>query len=370
MSSFSLVFDEWSNKLKIRVGSLGPLALPASDCYTLIDMIRAFNLRDLALVRRLGEQGVSLHTESALTNNVHPLRGAILSLVGGDYPTFVWKLEKGAASGFIQLFLDEDGQHSRILYLSSEATAVAGDRSGHNGGGNIDEDVWLALLDQAVVEIGRRGIHSLVAEVSESGEELPILRRAGFAIYTRQDIWRLDSVTRVEDVMPIELQPRRPVDDWDIQLLYGNMVPRLVQLVEPLPPLHRGQAWLLRENGELAAFVHIRAGSVATWMRLFIHPNAETRADDIVAAAVQVAASKAKQPIYCCVRRYQSWLDRPMTEAGFERWGCQAVLVKHTVHYTQKPLPEMSAVIDGKHIPASAPMVRHYERTRVRESIN
>ena len=146
------------------------------------------------------------------------------------------------------------------------------------------------------------------------------------------------------------------------------MVPRLVQLVEPLPPLHRGEAWLLHENGELTAFAHIRSGSMATWMRLFIHPNAETRADDILAAAVHVAATKAKQPIYCCVRRYQSWLDRPMAEAGFERWSGQAVLVKHTVHHTQKPLPELSTVLDGKHIPASAPMVRRYDRTKVNGS--
>ena len=47
------------------------------------------------------------------------------------------------------------------------------------------------LLDQAVAEVGQNGIHSLVAEADESGPELPILRRAGFAVYTRQDIWLL-----------------------------------------------------------------------------------------------------------------------------------------------------------------------------------
>ena len=32
--------------------------------------------------------------------------------------------------------------------------------------------VWLALLDEAVAEIGRRGIHHLIAETDESGPEL------------------------------------------------------------------------------------------------------------------------------------------------------------------------------------------------------
>ncbi|MCB9419555.1 MAG: hypothetical protein H6667_07115 [Ardenticatenaceae bacterium] len=325
-------------------------------------MIRPFNLRDLPLIRRLSEQGVSLHTESALTNNLNSLREALFSLVGGDYPTFVWKLDTGSAAGFIQLLLDEDEQHARIIYISPNDEVV--DSGEQNDDQISNEDLWLPLLDQAVVEIGSRGIHSLVAEVSETGPELPILRRAGFAIYTRQDIWRLDEVGCLPEPK-LEMVPRRPVDDWDIQLLYGNMVPRLVQLVEPVPPLNRGGSWLLRENGELAAFGHMRNGSIATWLRLFIHPNAEAQADEIVAAMVQIAGSKAARPIYCCVRRYQSWLERPLQDAGFIHWGSQAVMVKHTVHHVPRTLPEAAAVLDPKHVPASAPMIPHYDRSRV-----
>ena len=319
-------------------------------------MIRPFNLRDLALVRRLSEQGVSLDTELALTNQLNPLRGALFSLVGGEFPTFVWKLEKGSTAGFIQLNVGDDDRHARILYVGSDTAVSTNDRSPQ-----INEDVWLPLLDQAVAEIGRRGIHSLVAEVNETGPELPILRRAGFAVYTRQDIWRLETAVIGEQQPPLELRPRRSVDDWDIQLLYGNMVPRLVQLVEPVSQLQRGESWLLHENDELVAFAHIRKGSEATWMRLFIHPNAHAQIDDIIAAAIKVAAGKAIQPIYCCVRRYQSWLQGPMERAGFESWGSQAVMVKHTVHYSTRPLPELTAVMDTQHIPASAPMVRQYK---------
>ena len=325
-------------------------------------MIRPFNLRDLPLLRRLSERGVSLHAESALTNNLNSLREALFSLVGGDYPTYVWKLDTGSAAGFIQLMLDEDEHHARIIYISPNDKAS--DSGEHNDEQINSEDVWLPLLDQAVVEIGSRGIHSLVAEVSELGPELPILRRAGFAIYTRQDIWRLDEAGSLPETK-LALIPRRPVDDWDIQLLYGNMVPRLVQLVEPVPPLNRGGGWLLRENSELAAFGHVRFGTVATWLRLFIHPNAEAQADEILAAMVQIAGSKAVRPIYCCVRRYQSWLERPLQDAGFVHWGSQAVMVKHTVHHIPRPLSDTSVVLDPKRIPASAPMIPHYDRSGV-----
>ncbi|MCA9971635.1 MAG: hypothetical protein KC425_15530, partial [Anaerolineales bacterium] len=118
---------------------------------------------------------------------MHPLRGALFNLLaGGEFPTYVWKAESGDGAGFIQLHLREDSHSGHILYLG--ATAVDKERNGQNAA-TVNEDVWLPLLDQAVVEIGQRGIHSLVAEVSETGPELPVLRRAGFAVYTRQDVW-------------------------------------------------------------------------------------------------------------------------------------------------------------------------------------
>ena len=153
-------------------------------------MIRPFNLRDLPLVHRLSEMGVSLHTESALTKNLHPTRGALFSLVGGDFPTYVWKSDKNGLDGLIQLYLDEENVHAHILYLSSTHDGqLAGERNGlsltseEKGNGErpyqVNENAWLPLLDQAVVEAGQRGIHSLVAEVNESSDELPVLRRAG-----------------------------------------------------------------------------------------------------------------------------------------------------------------------------------------------
>ncbi|MBK7895996.1 MAG: hypothetical protein IPJ90_14200 [Anaerolineaceae bacterium] len=67
-----------------------------------------------------------------------------------------------------------------------------------NGKAQVNENAWLPLLDQAVVEAGQRGIHSLVAEVDEVSDELPVLRRAGFVVYTRQDVWVLAPGTMSE----------------------------------------------------------------------------------------------------------------------------------------------------------------------------
>lgn len=288
-------------------------------------------------------------------------------------PTYVWKAEEGDGAGFIQLNLEEQNQHAHILYLSSTsqpgapdsklAEAVAGSSIGNAAGGVaprvVDENIWLPLLDQAVMEVGRRGLHSLVAEVGETGPELPILRRAGFAVYTRQDIWVLkENHVGVDGKQLLSL--RRSEDDWGIQLLYANTVPRLVQLVEPAPPFCDDDGWVLRENDELTAYIHIHNGPAAGWLAFFIHPNAEARAEELITAALHIHPPQPAHPVYCCVRRYQSWLQGALERSGFTLWGSQAVMVKHTVHHTKKPMRDLAAVLENKGITASTPVVQQY----------
>lgn len=326
-------------------------------------MVRSFDLRDLALIRRMGERGISLHAVSALVENFHPLRGALISmLVGGEFPTFVWKPENGERGGFLQLRISGNGPQAHVLYISPRCNST----TNSNGGDEAvlhspDCAVWLSLLDQAVAEVGQRGIHHIIAETDERSPELLVLRRAGFAVYTRQDIWAVEASSyRPQGIAPRKLQRRQQADDWDIQLLYANTVPRLVQLVEPAPPISEGENWVLRTGTELAAFVALRHGPAATWMRFFIHPDAEAEADEIVAAALEVVFEREPERVFCCVRRYESWLPSALSRSGFDVCASQAVMVRHTVHYLPRVMPETAMALDGQRIPVSSPMVRHY----------
>lgn len=327
-------------------------------------MVRPFTLRDLALVRRLSEQGISLHAESALADSLNPLRGALANMVvGGSSPTLVFKSDKRQEAGFIQLLLEEDRHHAHILYLSPSMSPAPDEQEAHEAMGDVENSAWLPLLDQAVVEVGRRGVHSLVAEVDESGSALPILRRAGFAVYTRQDIWlfagQIEPLKGEES--SIRLLPYLSSDDWEIQLLYANTAPRLVQLVEPLPPTMSGKGWVLRDDrNELAAFIHVHDGSAATWLRFFIHPNVETEANEIVKAMLKVVLEKGGKPLYCCVRRYEGWLPAVLEEIGFRMWGSQAVLVKHTVKHTPRKEPQLMVNVENSGMPATSPFTNHF----------
>lgn len=339
----------------------GPCRLPLPEATDkLQEMVRPFTLRDLALVRRLSEQGVCLHTESALADDLHQLLDALTNLVGGKSPTLIYKSEERERAGFIQLLLEEGEQHAHILYLSPalpSATPVDDLAVSEN------DDVWLPLLDEAVFAVGKLGIQSLVAEVDESGPELPILRRAGFAVYARQDIWHFDQPYAPDGHAGKSgrLMPYLSSDEWDVQLLYANTVPRLVQLVEPVPPLLRGNGWILRdEQNELMAFVHVHDGSAATWLRFFIHPSAESEASQIVRSALTNEVRRRQKPVYCCVRRYEGWLPAALLDIGFAGWGSQAVMVKHTVHHSRRVRPQKAVAIESSGMPVTSPYVGHY----------
>ncbi|MGH2538548.1 MAG: hypothetical protein ACRDHL_14255 [Candidatus Promineifilaceae bacterium] len=314
-------------------------------------MIRPFHLRDVALVHRLGERGVVLHTRAGLTSSVQPLRRALKHrIVGGRSATFVWKSDERESAGFAQLLWQADEPNARIACL-----AIA---SNVNGDGPAGEDAWLALLDELVVVAGRRGVHNLIAEADEAGPQLPLLRRSGFVVYTRQDVWM--SVQPPAGAADSSLRPRQPMDDWDIHVLYANNVPQMIQVIEPAPPLELTQSWVLYEGDELAASVHVLAGPMAGWMRLLIHPNAQTPADDIVRAAVVLAEPSAEHPLYCCVGRHQSWLQAPLERTGFRYASSQAVMVKHIARRVSQPAPLPKLVLEGRPVPGAAPMVQRF----------
>ncbi|MCZ7671229.1 MAG: hypothetical protein M5U34_30885 [Chloroflexi bacterium] len=114
------------------------------------------------------------------------------------------------------------------------------------------------------------------------------------------------------------------------------------------------------DEGELVAFVHIHTGAIASWMRLFVHPNADSWAQDILTAVFRQIVPAITHPVYCCVRRYQSWLQGPLQRTGFSLAQSQAVMVKHTVQHHQKGLSEATAVLETQGMTASTSIMQPY----------
>lgn len=285
-------------------------------------MIRAFDWRDVGLVYRLADQGIGLDAEACLTRGIHALPSALLAYVtpgaGAGAPTFIWRSDDGdEASGtaFGQLQPASASEPARLLYLAPRYVAGEG-------------PAWRELLERMSQEAGERGAHNLLAEVDEHSREFEALRAFGFAIYARQDIWRLVGPAK-STAAPgvVSLRPGQAADAFGVHTLYANVVPRLVQQVEP-PPMNPERGYVLEVDGEILAFLDVKRGPRGMWVEPFLHPEAFNRSAEVIAAGLRYLSDRGERPVYFCIRSYQDWLHEPLAEAGFEPWAEQAVMVK------------------------------------------
>jgi hypothetical protein len=298
-------------------------------------MIRPFDLRDLPLVAQIEHQGMPLFAELALTRRPRPLQSALagfFSLNTQGVRSYVLR-EGGEAeklSGLIQVRDRGDRKYAVITYV-----APALQVNHHTA------EVWGRLLDHVSAQSGKLGVQHVIAEAPEESAAIEVLQRAGYAIYLRQDILRLVRTRLAIPADPI-MRPCEPRDQWGVQQLYTNTAPRLAQLAEGLPRLYRTGAvrgYVLEDQLEAVAYLQVRRGPDGAWFNVLIHPRAEARAAQIVEYGLSLFGPNWNAPFYCCVRRYQEWLHRPLETLGFEAFGASAVLVKHLVNLIGEPEP-------------------------------
>lgn len=293
--------------------------------------IRFFDLRDLLLVQRLQGQGQTLDYEGAGVDGVFPLRDALyayLLLGTGTRRTLVMS----GIDAFAQYSCPKRSNRVQLTYVAPAPT-------------NAEySERWVELLDQLVAAVGAQGIHHIVAEASDDGRELELLHRAGFVVIARQMLFCLDSPERVaDDVQTVPgLRPWGSTDDRGLRLLYANTVPQLAQQVEaPVDDAFTSSRWqhrqVLERDGEIIASFATRRGRVGSALRLLLHPRADAYVGALISRGVATLADGPSQPVYCRVRRYESWLRAPLEASGFELAARTALLVKHTVARVMTP---------------------------------
>lgn len=301
-------------------------------------MIRAFDWRDVGLVKALGRHGICLDSETGLTQGCRPLADALLAFImpGPRAPTLVWR--EGSQAAFGQLRHRLGQEQARVLWVAPPCDGAA--------------DGWPPIVEQLAAEAGRRGAHNLIAEVREGGLEFEALRASGFGVYARQSVWKLSQPL---DPAPANIGLRSAVgaDTLGVNLLYTNIVPRLVQQVEPPPAQVRGL--VLEQKGELIAYLDVRQGPLGLWLDPYLHPEAFALSEAVIQAALGLLNNPAGLPVYVCVRRYQDWLQDLLAQTGFEILEAQAMLVKRLAVRVTEPLLKPLPVVDNQ---ATTPVVR------------
>lgn len=229
--------------------------------------------------------------------------------------TYVTRGPSQTALGQFRYFrFEHAAPRAQMTYLAPRALA------------QTDNGACLQLLDALTAAAGQRGAHSLNAEVDENSPLFETMRRAGFAVYARQELWRCPpGAAGARNEATLRWQRARSDDSQDMrQLLRALVPPMLHQALEQ--PAERAD-WLYREDGQVLAILAIRRGRRAHSLLPYVHPRLAERVAALLRGAL--ALTSAKLPRYITIRRYQDWWGEALPALGFARHARQAVLVRH-----------------------------------------
>jgi hypothetical protein len=297
---------------------------------TEIVQIRPFDWRDLPRLHAYRNQTLYLNKALLLTRGPLQVLGAMVASVVprlGIYTAVCEtpQLNNDALIG--QVIHDANDVYAYISFLAPDSL--------------LTEGALPPLLDNLVLQVAGRGILRVLAEVEEHSPAVDAFRRAGFAVYLRQRIWRL-----AEQPGEItSLKAWRAATDRDVfavRLLYANLVPGLVQQVEPVS-LDQPRGLVYYQDGELLAYVELKYGMRGIWARPYVHPDIEESTAELVTLLQGLPARHAR-PVFLCVNAYQSWMDSILENLGAESLPRQVLMVKHLT--VQKKL-ELARTVPG-----------------------
>ena len=303
--------------------------------------VRALDVRDLRLLHRVRREGLCLYAQVAYTRGPHALQTGLLDVLtpGRATHTLVARsAAPGEPSAVGQIAHDLGGSVARLGFIGPAS--------------QVDGPVGLRLLDALSREAGLRGAHNLIAEVDEDQPAFESLRRAGFAVYARQQIWRWEGTPPAEQEYDNVWRSEVPDDSEAISWLAANLVPGLVLQVEAAPGRSR-RGLLHWAEGELRAYLDLERGPRGVWAQPYVHPAVE--AIDLLLAAFLRRTAHADRPVYVCLRSYQSWMTGALDRLGFERVAEQAVMVRRLAATVRRAVPAPIPALNGGRVEPTTP---------------
>lgn len=316
-------------------------------------MIRPFDWRDVGLLRRLRETGLALDSQQACSHGVHALQHALLGALapGGLACTLVARPSDGKTAPAVAQFVHHGGEAPARLTFFAPPEA-------------LDSEPGAALLEALCKAAGGRGARNLVAEVDEHSPAFESLRRAGFAIYARQHILCLESpaprLRAGAAELPGAWRTQAAADGPAIHQLYLNLVPALVQQIEP-PPGRGGRGLVHWREGELLGYIDLERGPLGVWAQPHFHPAAE-QAHELLQVFLRSLDGGRARPAYVCVRSYQGWMRGALETLGLVSGASQAVMVKRLAVGVRRPARAPLPALEGTRSEATTPFARSAPR--------
>jgi hypothetical protein len=315
-----------------------------------LSVIRPFDWRDLALLYRVRDRGLCTDAELAFTRGVNALQHALLDVFtpGKTTITLVARPKRRDGEAAVGQCVLRNGQPNARLSFVGPASA-------------LDHESGPELLEALARSAGEHGAHNLVADVEEASPAFESLRHSGFAIYARQRIWSIDGAAVEGEAGENVWRSESAADEAAAQGLYLNLVPGLVQQVEP-PPRRSGHNQVLWQEGQLMGYLEVLRGPLGTWVQPYVHPAAQSF--DRLLAGFLASDPSPSRPLYLCVRSYQSWMGGPLEHLGFVPIADQAVMVKRLAALVRRPVASTLPAGERTYPEPSAPIVRAERASR------
>ncbi len=306
--------------------------------------VRPFEWSDLPALHRHRQQSVFLNSALVLTRGPMLVRGALLSYLAPGMGAFTCVSNGDEEDGLFLIGQTIHNQGSKFAHLSFLTPNTA-----------LKSPVVGAMLDYMIHTSGERGAFHLLAEADEQTVVLKALRADNFAIYTRQRIWKFSDHPSRRPVTK-KWRSTTSLDAIAIRVLYHDLVPGLVQQVEPFS--EQQPSGLVHYLGdELYAYVELKFGHRGIWAQPFFHPSAVDIPERFV-DLLQTIPNRFSRPVYVCVRSYQSWLETALEELGAEPGERQAVMMKHMAITKKAVQPVALPAMEGRHPEITAPITR------------
>lgn len=304
---------------------------------------RPFDWRDLSLLRRYRNQGVYLHSALVLTRGPLLIPSAILSSVAPGAGIFTSVCEQGdndEDSLIGQAIQTQGSPLAQMTFLAPRPALTGKDLS--------------SLVDYMVGQAGERGALRLLADVEEHCEAFEPLRKLGFAIYSRQRIWKIPDQVNGNSQM-LTWRTATDQDIIPVRALYNNIAPGLVQQAENFPGERlRGMVYWKGEN--LQGYAEFKYGHKGIWVQPLVHPDV-SELTRMLSGLLYNIPNRYSRPVYVCVRTYQSWLDAALEDIGAQAGTPQAVMVKHLAVTSKQTRPYVIPALEGGRPEVSAPIV-------------
>lgn len=240
--------------------------------------------------------------------------------------------------------------------------------------------IWRRLLSALEVLACEHGAERLLAYVPEDAYIEQVFREAGFEALAREQVFVLTSPPPPAPE-PTGLRRLTGKDQKGLHVLMRAAVPsRLADIGEATPTRDRASkgpftsapdeyVWV--QDGDVAAYVGLFAGSQCHWLEVIVRPNLRTAVAPHLRFVLSSIDCSPQLPVFCAVSDYAAGTGWILRALGFEHYARQALMVSKLVSRVPVRAPVVFSSLEGS-IDTSAPIrtcAKTLDNYRIRKKV-